>query len=175
MPDVDAPVWVTLLVAALTAAGSYLAGVHQARTAAAQAEADRALARQERADQREQWLIERIDRAWELCRSDDEKDKRAGVRLLRALVQEPGLTRLVSNILDEVAQEELGDELRDLRATWQRTGCLPDVDIVVMDGDDDGEGEGDDEQSQDADPRDAPPGRARPGEGRGGPGPGPPP
>jgi hypothetical protein len=60
-------------------------------------------------------LIERIERAWELCRSPDEKDKRAGVRLLRAMIREPALTRLVSNILDEVAQEELGDELRDLR------------------------------------------------------------
>ena len=167
----DTPVWVTVLVAALTAVGSYVAGIRPARLAAEQAAADRDLARQERDDQREQWLIERIDRAWELCRSDDEKDKRAGVRLLRALIKEPGLTRLVSNILDEVAQEELGDELRDLRRAWQQTGSLPDVDIVVVDGDDAGEGdaggEGDDEEAQDADPRDPPPGRAGPRHGRG--------
>jgi hypothetical protein len=148
--------------------------VRPARLAAKQAEADRDLARQERDDQREQWFIERIDKAWELCRSADEKDKRAGVRLLRAMIKEPRLTRLVSNILDEVAQEELGDELRDLRASYQRTGSLPDVDIVVMDGDDDGEGEVDDDPAEGADPRDAAPGRGGPGEGRGGPGAGPP-
>lgn len=52
------------------------------------------------------------------------------------MIREPGLTRLVYNILDEVAQEELGDELRGLRQTWQETGSLPDVDIVVMESDD---------------------------------------
>ena len=171
----DAPLWVTVLVAVLTALGAYAAGIRPARLAAQQAEADRDLARQERDDQREQWFVERVDRAWELCRSSDDKDKRAGVRLLRALIKEPALTRRVSDILDEVVQEELGDELRDLRAAWQQTGSLPDVDIVVLDGDDDGEGEVDDEQAQDAGPRDPPPGRAGPGEGGGGPGPGPPP
>ena len=154
----DTPVWVTVLVAAITAAGSYLAGIRPARIAARQAEADRDLARQGRDDSREQWFIERIEKAWELCRSDDEKDKRAGVRLLRAMIKEPGLTRLVSNILDEVAQEELGDELRDLRRAWQQTGSLPDVDIVVMDGDDDGEQEVDDGEAEGDDPRDAPAG-----------------
>lgn len=128
----DTPLWVTVLVAALTAGSSYVAGIRPARIAARQAEADRDLARQERDDGREQWFIERIDKAWELCRSADEKDKRAGVRLLRAMIKEPGLTRLVSNILDEVAQEELGDELRDLRTAWPETGSLPDVDIVVV-------------------------------------------
>lgn len=171
----DAPLWVTVLVAVLTALSAYAAGIRPARLAAQQAEADRDLARQERDDQREQWFVERVDRAWELCRSSDDKDKRAGVRLLRALIKEPALTRRVSDILDEVVQEELGDELRDLRAAWQQTGSLPDVDIVVLDGDDDGEGEVDDEQAQDAGPRDPPPGRAGPGEGGGGPGSGPPP
>lgn len=147
----DTPIWVAVLVAVLTGGGSYLAGIRPARLAARQAEADRDLARQERDDSREQWFIERIEKAWELCRSADEKDKRAGVRLLRAMIQEPALTRLVANILDEVAQEELGEELRNLHSAWQRTGSLPDVDIVVMEGDDDGkrevhggEAEGDD-------------------------------
>lgn len=151
---VDTPIWVTLLVAALTAAASYVAGVRPARITAREAEADRDLAKQERSDQREQWFIERIDRAWELCRSDDEKDKRAGVRTLRAMIKEPGLTRLVSNILDEVAQEELGDELRDLRTAWQESGSLPDVDIVVLESDDDGDEEVDDGEAQDHDQRD---------------------
>lgn len=155
---VDTPIWVTVLVAALTAGGSYFAGIRPARIAARQAEADRDLARQERDDSREQWFIERIDKAWELCRSPDDKDKRAGVRLLRAMIKEPGLTRLVSNILDEVAQEELGDELRDLRMAWQQTGVLPDVDIVVVEDDDDGEQEVDDGQAEGEDPRDAPAG-----------------
>jgi len=153
---VDAPLWVTALVAVLTAGGSYFGGVRPARIAARQAEADRDLARQERDDSREQWFIERIDKAWELCRSEDDRDKRAGVRLLRAMIKEPGLTRLVSNILDEVAQEELGDELRDLRNAWQQTGSLPDVDIVVMESDDggqevdDGEAEGEDSRHSQA-------------------------
>ena len=164
----DTPLWVTVLVSALSAAGAYAAAVRQARIAARQAEQDRELARLERDDQREQWFIERIERAWELCRSPDEKDKRAGVRLLRAMIREPGLTRLVSNILDEVAQEELGDELRDLRDAYQRTGVLPDVDIIVMESDDDGEQEGDHGEAED--PRDPASGRAGPGQGRGGPG-----
>lgn len=151
-PAVDTPLWVTVLVAALTAAGAYAAAVRQARITARQAEEDRELARLERDDQREQWFIERIERAWELCRSPDERDKRAGVRLLRAMIREPGLTRLVSNILDEVAQEELGDDLRDLRDAYQRTGVLPDVDSIVLEGDDDGVQEGDHVQAED--PRD---------------------
>lgn len=151
----DTPLWVTVLVAALTAGSSYVAGIRPARIAARQAEADRDLARQERDDGREQWFIERIDKAWELCRSADEKDKRAGVRPLRAMIKEPGLTRLVSNILDEVAQEELGDELRDLRTAWQETGSLPDVDIVVVEGDDGWEQEVDGGKGEGEDPRDA--------------------
>ena len=154
----DTPLWVTVVVAALTAGASYLAGVRPARIAARQAEADRDLARQERDDNREQWFIARIDKAWELCRSTEDKDKRAGVRLLRAMIKEPGLTRLVSNILDEVAQEELGDELQDLREAWQRTGALPDVDIVMIEGDNDDEQEVDDGQAEGNDPRDAPTG-----------------
>jgi hypothetical protein len=126
---VDTPLWVTVLASALTALGAYVAGVRPARIAARQAEADRDLARLERDDHREQWLIERIERA----------------------------TRLVSNILDEVAQEELGDELRDLRAAYQRTGVLPDVDSIVMEGDhdgkDDGVQEGDHVEAED--PRDS--------------------
>ena len=153
LPAVDTPVWVTVLVSALTAVGGYAAAVRQARIAARQAEEDRDLARLERDDQREQWFISQIDRAWELCRSQDEKDKRAGVRLLRAMIREPGLTRLVSNILDEVAQEELGDELQDLRDAYRRTGVLPDVDSIVLEGDDDGVQEGDHVQAED--PRDA--------------------
>jgi hypothetical protein len=153
---VDTPIWVTVLVAVLTAGGSYAAGVRQAKIAAGQAEADRELARQQRADSREQLFLERIDSAWELCRSSDEKDKRAGVRLLRAMIKEPELTRLVSNILDEVAQEELGDELSDLRADYHRTGRLPDVDIVVIESDDEEEQEVDDGQAED--PRDPPSG-----------------
>jgi hypothetical protein len=149
---VDTPLWVTVLVAALTAAGGYAAAVRQAGIAARQSEEDRELARLERDDQREQWFIARIEAAWDLCRSPDEKDKRAGVRLLRAMIKEPGLTRLVSNILDEVAQEELGDELRDLREAYQRTGVLPDVDSIVMEGEDDGVQEGDHVQAED--PRD---------------------
>lgn len=141
----DTPIWVTVLLALTTAGGAYFAGVRPARIAARQAESDRDLARQERDDSREQWFIERIENAWELCRSEDEKDKRAGVRLLRAMIKEPGLTRLVSNILDEVAQEELGDELRDLRTAWQQAGSLPDVDIVVMESDDDVDEEVDEE------------------------------
>lgn len=151
----DTPFWVTLLVAVLTAFGSYVAGIRPARIAARQAEADRDLARQERDDSREQWFIERIEKAWELCRSEDEKDKRAGVRMLRAMIKEPGLTRLVSNILDEVAQEELGDELRDLRTAWQQTGSLPAVDIVVMESDYDGDEEVHDDEAQGADPQGA--------------------
>jgi len=146
---VDTPLWVTVLVSALTATGGYAAAVRQARIAAQQAEEDRDLARLERDDQREQWWIERIDGAWALCRSADEKDKRVGVRLLRAMIKEPGLTRLVSNILDEVAQEELGEDLRDLRDAYQRTGVLPDVDSIVMEGDDDGVQEEDDVQTDD--------------------------
>lgn len=147
----NTPIWVTLLVALGTAGASYFAGIRPARIAARQAEADRDLARRERNDSREQWFIERIERAWELCRSDDEKDKRAGVRMLRAMIKEPGLARLVSNILDEVAQEELGDELRDLRAAWRQTGSLPDVDIVVLESDDDREQEDDDGEVTDED------------------------
>lgn len=128
-------VW-SLLAAALTAGVSYLAGIRPARIAARQAEADRDLARQERDDSREQWFIERIETAWELCRRDEEKAKRAGVRMLRALITEPGLTRLVAAILDEVTQEELGEPLTEVRQTWQQTGALPDVDIVVLNGDD---------------------------------------
>ncbi len=149
------PIWITLVVAVLTAVGAYFAGIRPARIAARQAEADRDLARQERDDSREQWFIERIEKAWELCRSEDEKDKRAGVRLLRAMIKEPGLTRLVSNVLDEVAQEELGDELRDLRTAWQQTGSLPDVDIVVISSDDDGEEEARDDEAQSPDQSDS--------------------
>ena len=149
----DTPLWVTVLVAAVTAAGAYATAVRQARIAARQAEEDRELARLERDDQREQWFIARIEGAWDLCRSPDEKDKRAGVRLLRAMIKEPGLTRLVANILDEVAQEELGDELQDLRDAYQRTGVLPDVDTLVMEGEDDGVQEEDHGQAED--PRDA--------------------
>ncbi len=170
VPLVDVPLWVTLLVAVLTAVGSYLAGIRPARVAARQAEADRDLARQERDDNREQWFIERIERAWELCRGEDEKDKRAGVRMLRAMIKEPGLTRLVYNILDEVAQEELGDELRDLRQTWQETGSLPDVDIVVMESDDDEEPEVHDGDSQGEDEGHPPAGGGGPSQGGGGPG-----
>jgi hypothetical protein len=119
---VDIPVWAAVLVAALTGGATYLAGVRPARIAAREAAADRDLARQERDDAREQWFVDRIDRAWELCRSPDEGDQRAGVRMLRALLQEPGLTRLVSTILDEVAGEVFGDDLADLRADWQRSG-----------------------------------------------------
>lgn len=78
---------------------------------------------------------------------------RAGVRMLRAMIKEPGLTRLVSNILDEVAQEELGDELRDLRTAWQQTGSLPAVDIVVMESHYDGDEEVHDDEAQGADPQ----------------------
>lgn len=148
----DAPVWVTLLAAALTAVGSYVAGVRSARTAARQAEADRDLARQERADSREQWFIERIEKAWELCRSEDDKDKRAGVRTLRVLLEEPRITRLVANILDEVAQEEFGDELR---AAWREKGVLPDVDIAVLTSEDDREQEVHDGRAPSEDERDA--------------------
>ncbi len=133
--DVQLPVWVTVVVALLSAAGSYAGGVRSARIAAGAAAQDRELAEQERADSREKLRLERIDAAWELCRSDDERDKRAGVRQLRALLREPPLTRLVANILDEVAQEELGDDLQDLREAYRRTGELPDVDIVVREGD----------------------------------------
>lgn len=70
------------------------------------------------------------------------------------MIKEPGLTRLVSNILDEVAQEELGDELRDLRTAWQQTGSLPDVDIVVLESDDDGEQEVHYGEAQSEDPSD---------------------
>ena len=152
----DTPLWVTVLVSALTAAGAYAAAVRQTRISARQAEEDRELARLERDDQREQWFIERIESAWELCRSPDERDKRAGVRLLRAMIREPGLTRLVSNILDEVAQEELGDDLRDLRDASLRTGVLPDVDSIVLEGDDDGVQEGHHVEAED--PRDPSPG-----------------
>jgi len=148
---VDTPLWVTVLASALTALGAYVAGVRPARIAARQAEADRDLARLERDDHREQWFIERIEKAWELCRSPDERDKRAGVRLLRAMIREPALTRLVSNILDEVAQEELGYELRDLRAAYQRTGVLPDVDNIVMEGDHDGDDDGEHDGVQEGD------------------------
>lgn len=55
------------------------------RVVSGEAKADRDLARQGRDDSREQWFIERI-----------EKDKHAGVRLLGAMIKEPGLTRLVS-------------------------------------------------------------------------------
>ncbi len=136
---VDIPVWAAVLGAVLTAAATYLAGVRPARIAAREAAADRDLARQERDDAREQWFVGRIDRAWELCRSSDEGDQRAGVRMLRALLQEPSLTRLVSTILDEVANDVFGSHLTDLRGDWERTGRLPDVDIVVVDGDDEDE------------------------------------
>lgn len=136
---VDIPVWAAVLGAVLTAAATYLAGVRPARIAAREAAADRDLARQERDDAREQWFVGRIDRAWELCRSSDEGDQRAGVRMLRALLQEPSLTRLVSTILDEVANDVFGSDLTDLRGDWERTGRLPDVDIVVVDGDDEDE------------------------------------
>lgn len=139
MRPVDIPVWVAVLVAVLTAGATYLAGVRPARIAAREAAADRDLARQERDDDREQWFVERIDRAWELCRSPDERDKRAGVRMLRALLQEPTVTRLVSNILDEVVAEVFDSDLADLRSDWERTGVLPDVDIVLVDSDDDDE------------------------------------
>ena len=132
----DTPVWVTVLVGVLTAVATWLAGVRPARIAAREAAADRDLARQERDDAREQWFVGRIDRAWELCRSPHEADQRAGVRMLRALLQEPALTRLVSTILDEVAKDVFGSDLADLRADWERTGSLPDVDIVVVEGDD---------------------------------------
>ena len=127
MRRVDTPVWVTVLVGVLTAGATYLAGVRPARIAAREAAADRDLALQERSDDREQWFVDRIDRAWELCRSSDEQEQRAGVRLLRALLQEPRLTRLVSNILDEVTSEVFGDDLGDLRADWERTGRVPDA------------------------------------------------
>ena len=133
---VDIPVWAAVLIAVLTAGATYLAGVRPARIAAREAAADRDLARLARDDDREQWFVERIDRAWELCRSPDEADQRAGVRMLRALLQEPSLTRLVSNILDEVVHEVFDSDLQDLRADWARTGGLPDVDIVIVDGDD---------------------------------------
>ena len=136
MRPVDTPVWVTVLVGVLTAAATWVAGVRPARIAAREAAADRDLARQERDDAREQWFVDRIDRAWELCRSTDDGDKRAGVRMLRALLKEPTLTRLVSNILDEVAHEVFRDDLRDLRTDWERSGRLPDVDFVVVDDDD---------------------------------------
>ena len=132
----DIPVWAAVLIAVLTAGATYLAGVRPARIAAREAAADRDLARLARDDDREQWFVERIDRAWELCRSADEADQRAGVRMLRALLQEPSLTRLVSNILDEVVHEVFDSDLQDLRADWERTGGLPDVDIVIVDGDD---------------------------------------
>lgn len=136
MRAVDIPVWAALLVAVLTGGATYLAGVRPARIAAREAAADRDLARRSRDDEREQWFVERIDRAWELCRSPDEGDQRAGVRMLRALLQEPSLTRLVSTILDEVTADVFGSDLTDLRTDWERTGRLPDVDIVVVDGDD---------------------------------------
>jgi hypothetical protein len=136
---VDIPAWVAVLVGVLTAGATYLAGVRPARIAAREAAADRDLARQERDDDREQWFVERIDRAWELCRSPDERDKRAGVRMLRALLQEPTVTRLVSNILDEVVHEVFDSDLAELRRDWERTGGLPDVDIVLVDSDDEDE------------------------------------
>lgn len=138
----DIPVWAAVLVGVLTAAGTYLAGVRPARIAAREAEADRDLARQERDDAREQWFVDRIDRAWELCRSPDEADQRTGVRMLRALLKEPTVTRLVSNILDEVTDEVFGSDLRDLRTDWEDSGRPADVDIVVVDGDDDEERRG---------------------------------
>lgn len=132
----DTPLWVTLVSVAVTAAVGWAAAVRPARVAAEEARKDRDLARQERDDSREAFYLQLVDQAWELCRSSEEKDKRAGVRTLRALIKEPGLTRLVSNILDEVTQEELGDELRDLRTQWRQSGALPDVDIVVVESDD---------------------------------------
>ena len=133
----DIPVWAAVLVAVLTGAATYLAGVRPARIAAREAAADRDLARQERDDAREQWFVDRIEKAWALCRSDDESEQRAGVRMLRALLQEPRLTRLVSTILDEVTADVFGSDLADLRTDWERSGRLPDVDIVVVDSDDD--------------------------------------
>ncbi len=136
----DTPIWVTVAVG-LGAAGiggvcAFVAGVRSASITAAATEGGSRVAEQVRQDARERWLVERVEKAWDLCRSSDRRARRAGVRMLRPLIQEPGMPRLVAKILDEVVQEELGQQLSLLRAAWVQDGKLPDVDIVVIEDDD---------------------------------------
>ncbi len=134
---VDTPIWVTILVAVLTAGGSYFAGIRPARIAAEQAKAALGVAQQQVDDNRERFLVERVDKAWELCRTGNRGDRRVGIRYLRALIQEPGMPRLVSNILQEVADEEFGQPYANARHAYIEFGVLPDVDIYVEAADDD--------------------------------------
>ncbi|WP_432509201.1 hypothetical protein [Kineococcus auxinigenes] len=118
--------------ASITGALGYLAAVRPANTARRTADADRDVAIAALEEERQDKAVTRITDAWELARSDDARDQRVGLRVLRAMLKEPNLSRLAYNMLDEMAQEELGLPLAELRSAWQGRGELPAVDIEVV-------------------------------------------
>ncbi len=143
-----------VLGAVTTGSIGYWAALKPARMARDEAREDRKVAVEALEDQREDSAVTRITEAWELARSHDARERRVGLRMLRAMVQQPHLGPLAWAMLDEMVQEELGQPLAELRRVWERTGALPvvapDVDIEIVVTDTDGwDEEVDDAQDED--------------------------
>lgn len=136
MDETVAAVVGAVLGSATTGLIGYWAALKPARMARDEARADRVVAVEARDDQRDEVAVTRITEAWSLARRNDSRDRRVGLRMLRAMVKQSRLGPLASAMLDEMAQEELGRPLAELRLGWENTDALAtvpsDVDIEVQ-------------------------------------------
>ncbi len=109
----DTPIWVTIVVAVISAAVGYFG--------------NELTSRRQRDQAREQSDRDWLEKAATLCRSRDPKEREHGLGFLRALIRLPEIDPRVQDLLDEMTQQELGHTLAAARQAVEETGQLPDI------------------------------------------------